>query len=99
MQKNPLAKPARPVPQFRYVNKMEPSSPGARPLSGPSIMEDDLRPAREEDSAPARFSSPFDAEHRDATHDDAAHVEERLEFLSCDPFECDELGEEDEERA
>ena len=63
-------------------------------------MEDDLRPAREEDSAPERFASPFDAEHDlHAEHDDAAHTEERLEFLTCDPFECDQLGEGGDERS
>ena len=53
-------------------------------------MEDDLRPAREEESPPARFSSPFDAEHEDM------HAEERLEFLSCDPFASSDPGDDEE---
>lgn len=43
-------------------------------------MQDDPRSEREEDSSSPRFTSPFDAPPGEPGL-------ERLEFLSCDPFE------------
>ena len=46
-------------------------------------MEHDLGPAPRNGSG-ARFESPFDVPHAPAPREEAA---ERLEHLSCDPFE------------
>jgi hypothetical protein len=81
---------------------MEPEGPQKRRFLRQNSMERDPRPDREMDSrsehahasdGPSeRFADVYGAER-----ESARHAEERLEFLSCDPFERSG-GERDETR-